>query len=75
MTEEMAKLVGGLNRAVGQALRSAEPSTNRLRKFGKVARRKLSEASSGVVDAGSALKLNPHPHRILPDGVFVCEPL
>jgi hypothetical protein len=42
MTEEMAGL-GGLNRAVGQALRRAAPSTNRLRKFGKVARRKLSE--------------------------------
>ncbi len=41
MTEEMAKLVGGLDRAVGHALRSAEPSTNRLRKFGKVVRRKL----------------------------------
>jgi hypothetical protein len=43
MTEEMAGLVGKLNRAVGQALRSAEPSTNRLRKYGRVARRKLSE--------------------------------
>jgi hypothetical protein len=43
MTEEMAKLVGGLNRAVGRALRGAERGANRLRKYGKVARRKLSQ--------------------------------
>jgi hypothetical protein len=24
--------------------------------------------------AGGALNLNPHPHSIIPDGVFVCEP-
>lgn len=43
MTEAMAKLAGGLNRAVGRALRGAEQGANRLRKYGKVARRKLSE--------------------------------
>jgi hypothetical protein len=43
MTEQMTKLVGGLNRAVGQALRGAEQSANRLRKYGKVAHRKLSQ--------------------------------
>ena len=43
MTEEMAKLVGGLNRAVGHALRGTEQGANRLRRYGKVARRKLSQ--------------------------------
>jgi hypothetical protein len=43
MTEDMAKLVGGLNGAIGRALRSAEHGANRLRRYGKVARRKLSE--------------------------------
>ena len=43
MTEDMSKLVGGLNRAVGQALRGAEQGANRLRKYSKVARRKLSQ--------------------------------
>jgi hypothetical protein len=43
MTEDMAELVGGLNRAVGKALRGAEQSAHRLRKYGKVARRKLSQ--------------------------------
>ncbi|HMA07977.1 MAG TPA: hypothetical protein VKP68_08950, partial [Ramlibacter sp.] len=36
MTEEMAKLVGGLNRAVGRALRSAERGASRLRGHAKV---------------------------------------
>ena len=43
MTEQMAKLVGGLNRALGRALRSAQRGASRLRKYGKVARRKLSQ--------------------------------
>lgn len=43
MTEQMAKLVGGLNRTVGRALRSAERGAGRLRGYAKVARRKLSE--------------------------------
>lgn len=43
MTEDMTKLVGGLNRAVGRALRGAESGASRLRRYGKVARRKLSE--------------------------------
>jgi len=43
MTEDMAKLVSGLNRAVGRALHGAEGSANRLRKYGKVARRRLSQ--------------------------------
>jgi Transposase domain (DUF772) len=43
MTEQMAELVGGLNRAVGRALRGAEQGANRLRKYGKVARRKLTQ--------------------------------
>ncbi len=43
MTEDMAKRVGGLNRAVGRALRGADQSANRLRKYGKVARRKLAQ--------------------------------
>lgn len=43
MTEDMAKLVGGLNGAVGRALRGAEHGASRLRRYGKVARRKLSE--------------------------------
>jgi len=43
MTEQMAKMVGGLNRAVGRALCGAEQGGNRLRKYSKVARRKLSQ--------------------------------
>jgi hypothetical protein len=31
-------------------------------------------AVSFLHEAGSALNLNPHPHSIIPDGVFVCEP-
>jgi len=43
MTEQMAELVGGLNRAVGRALRGAQQRANRLRNYGKVARRKLTQ--------------------------------
>ena len=43
MTEEMAQLVGGLNRVVGRALRGTEQGAHRLRTYGKVARRKLSQ--------------------------------
>lgn len=42
LTEDMAKLVGGLNGAVGRALRGAEHGASRLRRYDKVARRKLS---------------------------------
>jgi hypothetical protein len=41
MTEDMAKLVGGLNCAALRALRGAAKSKSRLRRYGKVARRKL----------------------------------
>ncbi len=43
MVEGMAELVGGLNRAVGRALRGAERDAGQLRKYGKVARCKLSQ--------------------------------
>jgi hypothetical protein len=41
MTEDMARLVGALNRALGRALHGAERGANRLRQHAKVARRKL----------------------------------
>jgi hypothetical protein len=43
MCEQMAKLVGGLNRGLGGALNAAEGGAQRLRKYGKVARTKLSQ--------------------------------
>jgi hypothetical protein len=43
MCEQMAKLVGGLNRGLGQALNAARHGGERLRKYGKVARAKLTQ--------------------------------